>query len=406
MNEDDTQPKGPEGPQAPLGDEAPTQPLGDEAPTQPLGEGTAQRRLVRTRSDRVLGGVCSGIARYFNIDPILVRIGAVGLTLLGGAGVLLYVAALLLMPSEAGEGAPSTAGAGRNSALVAVGVVLLLLVSGPFLLGGGILLAGLIVPLAFLVAAGVVVWWLVAGEGPGGEPRDIARRAALGVGVLVLCAVVFLLGAWGAAVGGGAVVAGIVIAAGIAILAGAFMRPVRWLILPALSLALAAGIVSAAGIDLTGGVGERDYRPGSAADVQDHYEIGMGELRIDLRDADLPPGDTVVRLDVGLGEANVLVADDVCVATRADVGVGEVDVFDRDNGGVDFDWKDDRQAKAGVSRLVLDADIGMGALKVGDTEFRGFGRSEWDFGPHGRDGDGRDVQDNGNAACESGRASG
>ena len=53
----------------------------------------------------------------------------------------------------------------------------------------------------------------------------------------------------------------VVILAGVAILAGAFVRPVRWLVLPALALALSAGTVSAAGIDLDGGVGERDYRP-------------------------------------------------------------------------------------------------------------------------------------------------
>ena len=57
----------------------------------------------------------------------------------------------------------------------------------------------------------------------------------------------------------------VVIGAGVAILAGAFVRPVRWLILPAVALALSAGTVSAAGIDLDGGVGERDYRPASAA---------------------------------------------------------------------------------------------------------------------------------------------
>ena len=68
--------------------------------------------------------------------------------------------------------------------------------------------------------------------------------------------------------------AALVIVAGVMLVAGAFIGRVRWLILPALSLALAAGFVSAAGIDLDGGVGEREYRPTSASDVRDGYGLG------------------------------------------------------------------------------------------------------------------------------------
>ena len=48
----------------------------------------------------MIGGVCGGLGRYFNVDPLLFRIGAVALVFLGGAGVLLYLAALLLVPNE------------------------------------------------------------------------------------------------------------------------------------------------------------------------------------------------------------------------------------------------------------------------------------------------------------------
>ena len=58
------------------------------------------KRLTRSRSDRVIGGVCGGLGRYFNVDPLLFRIGAVALVFLGGAGLLLYLAALLLVPNE------------------------------------------------------------------------------------------------------------------------------------------------------------------------------------------------------------------------------------------------------------------------------------------------------------------
>ena len=51
----------------------------------------------------MLAGVAAGLAEYFDVDVTLVRIGLVALTLLGGAGVPLYVAAWLLIPEEGSE---------------------------------------------------------------------------------------------------------------------------------------------------------------------------------------------------------------------------------------------------------------------------------------------------------------
>jgi phage shock protein PspC (stress-responsive transcriptional regulator) len=312
----------------------------------------------------VIGGVCGGLGRYFDVDPIIFRIGAVVLAFIGGAGLLAYLAALLLIPSEdspAAAGAP----AGRNRWLVIAGVVVLVLVSWPFLLGGGLLLAGILLPLAVLVAAGVLVWWFVSGEGPGDDAGDIAKRAALGIGILILCGLIAIAGAWAAAAGGETVVAIAVIAAGVAILVGAFVRPVRWLVLPAVTLAISAGAVSAAGIDLDGGVGERDYRPSSAADMRDTYELGIGELVVDLRQTDLPSGDVPLGIDLGVGDARVIVPDDVCVATDAQVGIGEVRTFERHNEGVDVDVEDLPEASAATTRLLVNADVGVGSLRIG-----------------------------------------
>lgn len=58
-------------------------------------------RLVRTQSDRMIGGVCAGLGRYFGIDPLLIRLAFVLLTLHGGAGPLIYLLLLFLMPLEA-----------------------------------------------------------------------------------------------------------------------------------------------------------------------------------------------------------------------------------------------------------------------------------------------------------------
>ena len=246
------------------------------------------------------------------------------------------------------------------------GVVLLLCVSWPFLLGGGILVAGLGIPLALLVGAGVLVWWFVSGEGPSGDARDILRRAALGVGILIVCGLIAIGGAWAAAAGGETVVAIAVIAAGVAILLGAFAAgPVARA--PAVALALSAGMVQAAGVDLDGGVGDRDYRPSSAADLQDEYQLGIGQLIVDLRQTDLPPGDVAMKVDLGVGEARVIVPEGVCVATKAHVGVGEARTFERHSEGIDVDVDDQPGARPTRTRLLVDADVGVGSLRVGHS---------------------------------------
>ena len=354
------------------------------------------RRLLRAREGRMIGGVCAGLGRYFNVDPILFRIGAVVLVFVGGAGLLAYLAALLLIPSEDGAAAAAAQPADRNRLLVIAGVIVLLGVTWPFLLGGGLLLAGLLIPFAILVFAGVLVWWFVSGEGPSGDAGDVAKRAGLGIALLFVCGLIAIAGAWAAAAGGDTFVAIAVIVAGVAILAGAFLRPMRWLVLPAIALALSAGTVSASGIDLDGGVGERDYRPASVSDLSEPYELGMGELIVDLRQTDLPGGDVPLRIDLGVGEARVIVPEDVCVATDAEVGIGEVRSFDRDNGGVDVNVEDLPLADAGTTRLLVMAEIGIGALRVGrqgaDIDLD---RGHFDFGPH------NELSLGSNSACEA-----
>jgi hypothetical protein len=305
------------------------------------------------------------MGRYFNVDPLFFRIGAVALAFVGGAGLLLYLAALILVPSEDAPARPANE-AQRNRALVIVAVVVGLVVAFPFLLGGGLLLAGIGIPLAVLVGAGVLVWWLVSGEGPSGDAGDIARRAALGVGVLIVCFFIAILGALAAAAGPGWLIPAFVLLAGVAIVCGAFVKPLRWLVLPAVTLAIAGGFVAALDIDIDGGIGDRNYRPASSVDLRDHYKVGIGQLTVDLRDTELPKGDVPLELDVGIGDAKVIVPDGVCVATDASVGAGNVDVLGNDHGGLDLDYEDVPTAAPATTRLLVKADIGIGQVEVRD----------------------------------------
>ena len=55
--------------------------------------------LQRSRTNKVLGGVSGGLAEYSGIDAVLWRVGAVGLTVAGGAGVVVYLLLWVLLPS-------------------------------------------------------------------------------------------------------------------------------------------------------------------------------------------------------------------------------------------------------------------------------------------------------------------
>jgi phage shock protein PspC (stress-responsive transcriptional regulator) len=66
---------------------------------------TAPGRVLIRRSyqDRMLGGVAGGLARYFGVDTMIVRIAFVVLTVFGGAGIPLYLAGVLLIPDEGSD---------------------------------------------------------------------------------------------------------------------------------------------------------------------------------------------------------------------------------------------------------------------------------------------------------------
>jgi phage shock protein PspC (stress-responsive transcriptional regulator) len=56
------------------------------------------RRVYRSGNEKILGGVCGGLAEYYNVDPVIVRLLWVALSLLWGAGILLYIIAWIVIP--------------------------------------------------------------------------------------------------------------------------------------------------------------------------------------------------------------------------------------------------------------------------------------------------------------------
>jgi phage shock protein C len=67
-------------------------------PPPPTSDDRSHRSLSRSTDDRMIAGVASGIARYFDVDVTIVRISIAVLSVFGGAGIALYIAGWLLMP--------------------------------------------------------------------------------------------------------------------------------------------------------------------------------------------------------------------------------------------------------------------------------------------------------------------
>jgi phage shock protein PspC (stress-responsive transcriptional regulator) len=265
------------------------------------------KRLERAREGRMLTGVAAGMGRYLGVDANLVRIGFIALTLLGGCGVLVYLAAAALLPGEGGE--------------------------PPFI-------KTLRLP------------W-----------RSGAGRAAMGAALLVLGAAA-VLGSiesvhWDTAAAIG------VIGLGVVLVAAAFTGGARWLIVPGLLLAGSVGFLKAADVHLRGGWGDRDIAVASVADLHDRYDLSAGQLRLDLRDLQLAQGeDRTVRARVGMGDLVIRVPQGVTVDADARSGAGAVELFGRQSDGLDVTRTTARSIGTSGGMLHVDADVGLGRVVI------------------------------------------
>ena len=384
-------------------------------------------RLVRPRRRRWIGGVCSGLGAHFDVDPILFRIAFVGLAIFSGIGIVLYLAILLLVPEEGARRAPIHLL--RSSWRIVLGVVVVLVAAGIALHGighaghrGGWRFGVGVGWLAIVASVATVVWLRLRrapgklGPGsrsgadtlaeqtrssadPGHAPasadpgrtsasadRRLLRWLAWVTAAVAWSVLMAVAGAW---LGGidGTLAAWLVLALGALLVLSAFAQGVRWLVLPAVAFAVAVAVIAAAHVDLHGGIGERTYRPRRLSEVRAGYRLGAGRLEVDLRGIAFPPGTTRLHVRLGMGELVVLVPRGVCVATSARIGGGYVGALEQRSGGLDVDWAE-RPAlfSPRTPRLVLDGNVGLGALLVADhpIERAGNGWGSWgDWGGGG-----------------------
>ena len=280
--------------------------MSDEPPTQQLPP-EAPRQLTRSTSDSVIGGVAGGLGRHLNVDPLAIRITFVILSFAGGLGILAYLACLVFIPRDDSAAPPMRWGVARITGAGLLTVAAIAILAPGWLWGP---------QLVVLLAAGVIVYLLIRVVRDDGASRISGVAARVAIGVVLL------------------------------------------------ALPLAA--VAAADLDVRGTWGDRTFRPATVAELGDGYDMGVGAMRVDLRDLELPPGRTELPLQLGVGEIQVLAPDDMCVTTDGSISLGAFDAGAGGEGGIDLDVEERRSVDPGVSYLHLDVDLGIGAVHVGD----------------------------------------
>lgn len=329
---------------------------------QPPATNTPRPPLRRPAGDNVLGGVAAGIARWLGIDPILVRVAFVVLTIIGGSGILLYLAGWVFIPED---GHPDSAGErffrNNNALAITAAVVVAVIVVSPMLawgvwdggvgFGGVVLLllviAGVVAltrrdetpastpgsdasattaALATMVAAPITTTPAATTEtavlpraaepaplvplAPPVPPREksVLGRLTVGLAMLVAGTLIALDMADVISVTAVTVVASALGTVALGLLVGAFVGRSRGLIALGTVLALVLIPLSAIPDDIDWnvgeGVGDRTYRVVTASDLEPEFTLGAGELTIDLRRAEL---DGSYDIDASLGAGELIV---------------------------------------------------------------------------------------------------
>ncbi len=130
------------------------------------------KRMYRSRVDSKIGGVCGGLAEYFDIDPTLLRVIAVLLVFLHGTGLIAYIVAWIIMPRRPLGEEPSvsnTAATGPNPSES----------QPPHTRGWGAAIAGMILILIGLLFLADNFWWWFSWH-------DIWPIALIAVGIFII----------------------------------------------------------------------------------------------------------------------------------------------------------------------------------------------------------------------------
>jgi phage shock protein PspC (stress-responsive transcriptional regulator) len=322
------------------------------------------RRLTRPRDGRWLGGVAAGLGAYFDLSPAIYRIAFAALSLAGGTGILLYLAAWAVIPEEGSEDslAASALKRQRDRPTRAVGLAILAFVAILALSSANFWPSPGNLWLAAALGIAALVWWQMSGQQP--ARRDgMLLPVALG-GMLAIIggvAILDLTGVWNAdwriVLGAMVVLTGPLIGAG-----AATGRAVGAVVVLGFALLAALALALVVRVPLFAGVGDRVEHPSSLAALQHDYKLGIGDYTVNLVDVPVPAGETHVKATLGVGDLKVRVPYAVKVVVDAHAGAGEVIVFGHSVDGASADYS--ASVGGGHRVLVIDARVGLGQVEV------------------------------------------
>lgn len=387
----------------------------------------------RTRDDRMVAGVCAGLARHFNLDPVVVRVVIACLALAGLAGAIIYIAAWLLIPEEGAEHSVLDRHLPENAdheQIRRIGLFAAAAIAAASALGSGYALgpAGLPLTIAALAlfyifavrpynrrqaernpstessiatmstAGGVPVApadtnttppTFVDAPGPLPKRRNPRhdRGMLFGLTLAVMALVIGAMGIYSATVDTidwpyFPLAALFVVAAGM--LTGSYVgngRPLVWFGIPLALILLATSVVP------TYTIGDESHHPAYATDIDDQYEQGVGNFVLDLTGvSDLSTLDgRTIDIDQGVGSLEVIVPDGVNVDVAAETDAGQLKIFGRSTDGAPVSLRHVDPADADP-QLHLDISQTLGQVRVSREAARtGALDSErsWAPGSHG-----------------------
>ncbi|MFT4288300.1 PspC domain-containing protein [Nocardioides sp.] len=339
--------------------------------------GRLRRTVNGSPEGRHLGGVAGGLARHLDIDPVIMRVVFVVLVFFGGAGILLYVAGCLFVPAEDTDRAPIDLDPRTRSFVlyIAGGISVLALLGdsfGRWAFPWPLLAIGLIA----LVVLGRGDRFRAAQRDqadPTPPPHHPPRRRGPILFWFTLALMALLEGALGLIDVAGADVSASAYAAlavgvtGVMLVLGAFWGRAGGLTMVGLVATMwLAGSVAAEQIDRPSGQVYAAPTTAAAAITGD-YEIGAGELLVDLTKVSDPAAldDHTLKIGAGIGKVSVVVPDQWSVQVDANVGVGEVMLLDGpQQDGLGVDASGSVSGDAGQPSVDLVVHLGVGAVEI------------------------------------------
>jgi predicted membrane protein len=152
---------------------------------------------------------------------------------------------------------------------------------------------------------------------------------------------------------------------GLALIVGAFDGPHTGLVVAGVFVSFAVLAFAAAPQDaFHGGIGERNIHITDQANLAERYDVGLGELRLDLSDLTMTES-TEIEATIGAGELTIFLPDDIPVDIDAAVGAGQIDLLGETADGLSVtrNYTSDGFDSATVT-LTLDLDVAAGNIRV------------------------------------------